>query len=186
MINRVAEREALLRRKKAERRKLSRRSRKTLTGNLVTEESVETRKMSDSDDEYDIEYVPEPIAAEYETLISKFAPSSSIGDDFGMKNVEYSDAMADILDADAQRKAAEAAASIILNDAAKMSNKERKINERVSLAALKATVERPDLVDGMDNCSSDPELLLFLKGYKNVVQVPSLWSRLGSQRYGTR
>ncbi len=46
----------------------------------------------------------------------------------------------------------------------------------MSIAALKASVERPDLVDSMDNCAQDPRALIFCKGYKNTVQIPRHWS----------
>lgn len=66
------------------------------------------------------------------------------------------------------------------------SNRQKRIDSRMSIAALKATVERPDLVDSMDNCAQDPVALLFCKGYKNSVPVPRHWSNkrnyLGAKR----
>lgn len=175
MSTRAAERELNLKRKKADRRK-QKRAVKLPMISAAHISSPSARSASDHEDDYEIEYVPEPISADYESLLTRFAPLRADEYDSSFQGTEYSTAMADILDEDAQRKAAEAAASAILADTAKLSNKEKKLTDRISLAALKAVVDRPDLVDGMDNCSSDPQLLLLLKGYKNAVQVPRHWS----------
>ena len=173
MSTRAAEREALLKRKKAERRR-QRRSNKAEDQVRPTPAPKDTDRGSDESD-YEIEYVPEPISEEYESLISKFAPVENQSH-FLAGSTEYSNAMMDILEADAQRKAAEAAESALAGESVRVSNKEKRLSARMSLAALKAAVSRPDLVDGMDNCSSDPTLLLFCKGYRNAVQVPRHWS----------
>lgn len=46
----------------------------------------------------------------------------------------------------------------------------------MSVAELKASVEKPELVEWTDVTSSDPRLLIAIKGYKNVVPVPNHWS----------
>lgn len=40
---------------------------------------------------------------------------------------------------------------------------------------MKALSERPDLVESYDVNSSDPFLLLYLKGLKSTVEVPKNW-----------
>ena len=41
----------------------------------------------------------------------------------------------------------------------------------MKIAYLKSIVKRPDLCEGCDVTAPDPILLLFLKSYKNTVQV---------------
>ena len=58
----------------------------------------------------------------------------------------------------------------------KLSKKQRKQLGKMSVAELKASVKKPELVEWTDVTSSDPRLLIALKGYKNVVPVPNHWS----------
>ena len=58
----------------------------------------------------------------------------------------------------------------------KMSKKKRKEQNKLSVAELKALVEKPETVDWTDTSASDPRLLVHIKAYRNVVPVPSLWS----------
>lgn len=58
----------------------------------------------------------------------------------------------------------------------KISKKQRKQMSKLSVAQLKAQVKKPELVEWTDVSSSDPRLLVSIKGYKNVVPVPNHWS----------
>ena len=58
----------------------------------------------------------------------------------------------------------------------KISKKQRKLMNKMTVAQLKSRVKRPELVEWTDVSSSDPELLVAIKGKKNVVPVPSHWS----------
>ena len=58
----------------------------------------------------------------------------------------------------------------------KMSKKKRKEQNKLSVAELKALVEKPDMVDWTDTSASDPRLLVSIKSYRNVVPVPPHWS----------
>lgn len=58
----------------------------------------------------------------------------------------------------------------------KMSRKKRKERDKLSVAELKALVEKPETVDWTDTSASDPRLLVHIKAYRNVVPVPSHWS----------
>jgi len=171
---RAAERELALKLKNAAKRKARR--------NLKHEDSSNKTKIRpvyyEIDEDFDIEYIPDVISEEYSDIIQKFIPQRGTEPGEGPVRDEYSEAMANILNADAQRKAAEAAAESILESstAEKVSNKQKRIASRISIAALKAAVDRPDLVDTMDNCSPDPLFLLFCKAYKNAVQIPRHWS----------
>jgi len=52
---------------------------------------------------------------------------------------------------------------------------------RIPIAMLKAYTRRPEVVDIWDTTSSDPKLLVYLKAYRNTVQVPRHW--LAKRRY---
>ena len=58
----------------------------------------------------------------------------------------------------------------------KMSKKKRKEQNKLSVAELKALVQKPETVDGSDTSASDPRLLVHIKAYRNVVPVPNHWS----------
>lgn len=58
----------------------------------------------------------------------------------------------------------------------KMSRKKRKEQNKLSVAELKALVQKPETVDWTDTSASDPRLLVHIKAYRNVVPVPSHWS----------
>lgn len=58
----------------------------------------------------------------------------------------------------------------------KISKKARKQMNKLSVAQLKSMVKKPELVEWTDVSSSDPRLLVEIKGYKNVVPVPNHWS----------
>ncbi|KAI8061124.1 hypothetical protein BC940DRAFT_279882 [Gongronella butleri] len=63
------------------------------------------------------------------------------------------------------------------NDEAAMSKKKAKQLLRISVAALKQKVTRPEVVDWWDANSQDPELLVALKSYRNTVPVPIHWNQ---------
>ncbi|KAL8908497.1 MAG: hypothetical protein Q9207_000803 [Kuettlingeria erythrocarpa] len=58
----------------------------------------------------------------------------------------------------------------------KLSKKKRKEQNMLSVAELKALVQKPEIVDWTDTSASDPRLLVHIKGYRNVVPVPTHWS----------
>ncbi|KAF8454946.1 hypothetical protein BGX38DRAFT_1170307 [Terfezia claveryi] len=58
----------------------------------------------------------------------------------------------------------------------KLSKKERKSRNKLSVAELKALVKRPECVEWTDTSAHDPRLLVHLKSYRNCVPVPSHWS----------
>eukprot|EP00300_Choanocystis_sp_HF-7_P017847 c19853_g1_i4.p1 GENE.c19853_g1_i4~~c19853_g1_i4.p1 ORF type:complete len:538 (+),score=126.69 c19853_g1_i4:41-1654(+) len=61
------------------------------------------------------------------------------------------------------------------DDQPKMSKKARKRSTRLSVAALKQLVERPDVVEVWDTTATDPRTLVFLKACRNTVPVPQHW-----------
>ncbi|KAH7073800.1 hypothetical protein BKA63DRAFT_534181 [Paraphoma chrysanthemicola] len=58
----------------------------------------------------------------------------------------------------------------------KISKKQRKQMNKLSIAQLKSLVQKPELVEWTDTSSSDPQLLIAIKGAKNVIPVPTHWS----------
>ena len=54
--------------------------------------------------------------------------------------------------------------------------KKRKQQTQLSVAELKALVEKPELVEWTDTSAPDPRLLVHIKSYRNVVPVPNHWS----------
>lgn len=58
----------------------------------------------------------------------------------------------------------------------KVSKKKRKQQNMLSVAELKALVNKPDLVEWTDTSAPDPKLLVHIKSYRNVVPVPTHWS----------
>merc|ERR1719393_1079478 len=64
--------------------------------------------------------------------------------------------------------------------------KRRKLAGRISVAELKTLVKRPDVVEVWDTTSSDPRLLVYLKAYRNTVEVPKHWSSKRKYMAGKR
>ncbi|KAF1844612.1 DUF382-domain-containing protein [Cucurbitaria berberidis CBS 394.84] len=62
------------------------------------------------------------------------------------------------------------------DDKPKISRKQRKAMNTLSVAQLKSLVQRPELVEWTDVSSSNPTLLIAIKGAKNVIPVPTHWS----------
>lgn len=58
----------------------------------------------------------------------------------------------------------------------KVSKKKRKQQNMLSVAELKALVNKPDMVEWTDTSAQDPKMLVHLKSYRNVVPVPTHWS----------
>lgn len=61
-------------------------------------------------------------------------------------------------------------------DEPKISKKKRKELNKLSVAELKAMVQKPEIVEWTDTSASDPRLLIHLKAHRNVVPVPTHWS----------
>ena len=61
-------------------------------------------------------------------------------------------------------------------DSKKLSKKKMKLLSRFTVAELKQLVQHPDVIEAHDVTSSDPKLLVYLKGLRNTVPVPRHWS----------
>jgi splicing factor 3B subunit 2 len=69
---------------------------------------------------------------------------------------------------------------------AKLSKKKLKQQTRLSVAALKQLVQRPDVVEMHDVTAADPKMLVYLKSIRNSVQVPRHWSAKRKYLQGKR
>ena len=58
----------------------------------------------------------------------------------------------------------------------KSEEKRRKKRDKVLVSDLKNMVDRPDVVAEEDTTAPDPQLLVFMKAYRNTVTVPRHWS----------
>ena len=61
------------------------------------------------------------------------------------------------------------------DDTPKLSKRKMKLLKRMSIAELKQTVSRPDVVEMHDVTAKDPKLLVLLKATRNTVPVPRHW-----------
>jgi len=59
----------------------------------------------------------------------------------------------------------------------KLTRKQQKEQLKNKLAQLKVIVDRPDLVESWDVTAPDPLLLIYLKSYKNTIEVPKHWAQ---------
>lgn len=75
---------------------------------------------------------------------------------------------------------------IVENPIATLSKKKKKLLSRLSVSELKQLVARPDVVEAHDVTSSDPRLLIHLKGYRNTVPVPRHWCHVRKYLQGKR
>lgn len=107
-----------------------------------------------------------PLYEQFKNVIAKFQESDK--EDPALREVEKPEIFYDDDDDIGEEEEEE--------QVAKVSKKKRKEQSQLSIAELKAVVKKPDLVDWTDVSSQDPRLLVALKGYRNVVPVPTHWS----------
>ncbi|KAF2742911.1 DUF382-domain-containing protein [Sporormia fimetaria CBS 119925] len=112
--------------------------------------------------DYDVE---DPLYEQYREVLSKFTQPTEeeAAAEEQQPEILYSDD--EVQDEEEEEETAK-----------KLSKKQRKKQNQMSIAELKASVRRPELVEWTDVNSSDPKLLLAIKSCKNVVPVPSHWS----------
>jgi splicing factor 3B subunit 2 len=67
-----------------------------------------------------------------------------------------------------------------------MLSKRKRKEGRISIAALKRSTERPDVVEQWDASAAEPLLLVHLKGYRNAVPVPHHWAQKRAYLQGKR
>ncbi|KAI8608010.1 hypothetical protein BC830DRAFT_53935 [Chytriomyces sp. MP71] len=64
--------------------------------------------------------------------------------------------------------------------------KKKKLQSRLSIAQLKQTVSKPDVVEWVDVTAADPVLLVHLKSYRNTVPIPIHWQQKRKYLQGKR
>jgi len=84
------------------------------------------------------------------------------------------------------REAAKQKKAVQIDAGKRLSKRERKLKDRLTIAELKQLVDRPDLVEPHDCNSSDPKLLIHLKSYRNTVPVPRHWCQKRKYLQGKR
>ena len=67
-----------------------------------------------------------------------------------------------------------------------LSKKKKKLLSRMSIAELKRSVPRPEVVEAHDITSGDPLLLVYLKSQRNTVPVPRHWCQIRKYLQGKR
>ena len=67
-----------------------------------------------------------------------------------------------------------------------LSKKKKKLLSRMSIAELKRSVPRAEVVEAHDITSSDPLLLVYLKSSRNTVPVPRHWCQIRKYLQGKR
>ncbi|KAI9891681.1 MAG: hypothetical protein M1814_002431 [Vezdaea aestivalis] len=130
-----------------------------------------TEKKADSpvndDFEVDESEAEDPLYADFKDIFKKFEAEEESSEAAAERKGEvFYDDDDDIPDEDEDAETAEP----------KVSKKARKLLNKLSVAELKALVQKPDLVDWTDTSASDPRLLVHIKSYRNVVPVPTHWS----------
>ncbi|KAF5840669.1 hypothetical protein DUNSADRAFT_15912 [Dunaliella salina] len=68
----------------------------------------------------------------------------------------------------------------------KLSKRQRKMINQLKIAELKQLAERPDVVEVWDVTSPDPQMLVYLKSYRNTAPVPRHWSQKRKYLQGKR
>ncbi|PSN68476.1 DUF382-domain-containing protein [Corynespora cassiicola Philippines] len=117
-------------------------------------------EMGDMSNQYDLD---DPIFEQYKSVFEKFKEPTAEEAAKQLEKPEIYYEADDIPDEEEE-------------NSKRISKKERKRQETLSVAELKGLVKKPELVEWTDVSSSDPVLLLALKGYKNAVPVPSHWN----------
>lgn len=132
------------------------------------EQEVRTRSSQQADAQVEAVNLPDendPLWAMYKDVVSKFDEREE--DTASAKEPEkpeiYFDDDDEIPDEEAEKDS-------------KLSKKKRKEMNKLSVAELKAMVQKPEIVDWTDTSAPDPRLLVHIKSHRNVVPVPSHWS----------
>lgn len=158
---------------------------------LVVELEDRNSASNELDNQPNIVYVPEsldesePLYSDFKEVLEHFAASgapSIVQEEDQKVNLDSADA---ILDRE-NREGFQSGDEEEEEEKIQLSNKKRKKLVRMSVSELKQLVARPDLVDVHDCNSTEPVLLVHLKGYRNTVPVPAHWSQKRGYLQGKR
>ncbi|XP_046848591.1 splicing factor 3B subunit 2-like [Xenia sp. Carnegie-2017] len=141
------------------------------------------------DEGIEVEYVTEtldvrdPIYAQFASIFESFKlnEKSESGKDEGKNKTEAKNAETmqkdddDEMDMDSDEEDQKKKEEESGDKVEKMSKKKLKLKNRMSVAELKQTIHRPDVVEMHDVTAPDPKLLVYLKACRNTVPVPRHW-----------
>lgn len=155
------------------RRKRERKKREKEEQRKVEENQLEIQENTTNESDVVIEYVPEPLqipddVVGYEVLRAWQARSVAVVSDderYSGKNIDQNKVLEHDDDDD------------IDGSSAGISKRKMREMIRPSIADLKRTVQRPDLVEAHDVTADDPEFLIQLKAVAGTVPVPRHWGR---------
>lgn len=165
--------------KQKERKQLKNQS-NTISNTSTNNESKTLSNTEDKDNNVEIEYVTVNPLEQFDPSDPLFKDFSKVFDYFTPKDEDES-ALVIPEESTEEPKVEETEEEV-----KKMSKKEKKKQKRLSIAVLKQLVKRPDVVEAWDVTSSDPNLLVFLKSYRNTVPVPRHWNQKRKYLQGKR
>lgn len=165
--------------------------------NLETNEKKNSNHQkynNENDDDIEIEYVSlnpletlgdSSLVEQFKNIFEKFTKPEEL---IAQRDNKINDKNQDNCSKDTIIKSNEDGEDEDMDDkqAAKLSKKKKKLMTRLSVAVLKQLVQRPDVVEAHDICSSDPRLLVYLKASRNTVQVPRHWCAIRKYLQGKR
>ena len=122
---------------------------------------AELLNVEDVTGEYDLD---NPLFEEYKSVFEKFRERTE--EEAATKDDEKPEVFYDADDIPDEED----------DETPKISKKQRKQMNKLSVAQLKSMVQKPELVEWTDVSSTDPRLLIAIKGAKNVIPVPTHWS----------
>ncbi|MES1921390.1 hypothetical protein MHBO_002921 [Bonamia ostreae] len=172
----MANKRAAKRKRAKERKRILRKQQNAI------KEKLQKQGQNSEPDDADLDYVVEMPSAmkdneTYKQIFEKLDPTKqnrSSEDDKNYPVETVAEGAAERLKAQAELSE-EDSDSEDEEEKARLSNKKRKLRDRLTIAQLKQVVDRPDLVELHDPNSPDPTLLVLLKSARNSVPVPAHW-----------
>ncbi|CAD1807965.1 hypothetical protein FOB58_001342 [Candida parapsilosis] len=114
----------------------------------------------------------DPLLQQFQSVLKKFTPMSQkqdsqlveVSNGYQHNDEEYTSNESD------EDEQAETTTNTTL------SKRQLRLRNKVSLASLKMSTHRPEIVEPTDADAQDPYLLVFIKSQPNIIPVPSHWS----------
>ena len=144
----------------------------------LKERQEEKPLIFEEETEFDLVQEPIDLPEEFRAVAKRFG---AVGEEEDFSEED------EVLETKDEREVLEQAKDELAQEEPKtLSKRQMKRLLRVSLAELKQKCKRPDLVEWEDVTAKDPELLIYLKGYRGTVSVPRHWSRKRKYLAGKR
>lgn len=148
--------------------------------NMIENGHEESKDMPEIEIEYvsaDISQLQDPIYSQFKEIFQKFTKPEEL-----MKEPVPEEEEEEFFLPNGHRNRNENAEEPVK----KISKKKKRLMSRLSVAELKQLVQKPEVVEAHDVTSSDPRLLVFLKGLRNTVPVPRHWCHKRKYLQGKR